>query len=551
MKRSVSFLIIAVLLTLPAVAMAQQRAILWLVETAEGATVEAEVVRTLFLELLEGADDAEHIVDVDGLAHHMQQHGLPIPGCISGMEACPNALTAVAEELRLDVIARARVFGDGERIQLTVRGVSGGPSRTLQFEGASIRHTAFQVVTEFVGASAQLAVTSRPSGANVILDEEVVGQTPYQSEVAAGIYELVIDLEGYQPFHQTVELRPNESRLIDRDLDRMYAELLVQTLTPDATMQIDGESIGPPNETVHLMPGAHEIRLEAPDHITETRQVSLEAGEDRRLRFDLRESPEAIRAREMGHIYDRPFFVRGGFRFAGNRSGFGEAPGTIDGVGYETVCPRMGPGASMGQCSASGIAVNFAGIEGELGLSFRIFEISLLAVSYSAAQIGGAAGDGRTLTLVADDPEAAGQDELAGTVNSVSRFQLDPLHIGARVLFTEHWSVFANGGVGWYHESFVIRDPYNDQGDFSRKGWVWSADIGLRYHLNDTVFISGAFFVGDDFTYDDVDLSKGFNISVGVTWEDVIGVTGWFGGSDDSGDDEAAPPEELDRGGWL
>ena len=546
MRVGSSVLIVAVFLVFSTAASAQQRAILWLVETAEDATVEADVARTLFLELLEGADDAEHIVDVDGLAEHMQRHGLPIPGCLSGMEACPNALAAVAEELRLDVIATARVFGDGERIELTVRGVNGGPARTLQFEGSTLRHTAFQVVTEFVGASAQLAVTSRPSAANVILDGAVVGQTPYQAQVAVGIYELVIDLEGYQPFEQTVELRPNESRLIDRDLDRMYAELVVQTMTPDATMQIDGASIGPPNASVHLMPGTHAIELAAPGYITETRQVTLDAGEDRRLRFDLRESPEAIRAREMGYIYDRPFFLRGGFRFAGNRSGFGTATGTIDGLGYETVCPRT----STGDCSEPGIAVNLAGIEGQLGLSFKVLEISLIGLSYSAAQIGGAAGDGRTLTMWPDDPIAAGRDEMSGRVSSMSRFQLEPLHVGARVLFSAHWSVFAHAGVGWYHESFEVRDLWNAAGDFSRNGWIWSADVGLRYHLNDTVFISGSFFLGDDFTYDDVDLSKGFDISVGITWEDVIGITDWFGGPSGPDDDEATPPEELDRGGW-
>ncbi len=548
-RNRIGVLVVAFLVTLGSnlvisrPAAAQQRSILWLVETGDGATVDAEVARELFRELLQGADDADHIVDVSGLAEYIQQHGLPIPGCIAGLEPCPDPVAALASELRLDIVANILVLGDGSRISLTLEGIGGGPSRTLEFSGSSFRHTAFQVVTEFVGASASLAVTSRPSNASVVLDGETVGQTPYQAQLAVGIYELSIQLDGYEAYEQTIELRPNETRLIDRDLARLYSDFTVESSTPGAILTIDGEPTDSVNRSFHLAPGPHDIRLEAPGYIAETRQVTLDAGTDRRFRFDLRESPEAIRAREIGYIYERPFYIRGGFRFAGTLSGFSEGEGTIQDVDYVVECPR----SSSGDCSQTGVAVNLAGLEGEIGLSFEILEIALMQVSYSAAQVGGTSGDGRTLTL---QPVDAALDELAGRVTSVTRLQLEPLRVGGRYLFDPNWAVFGHFGVGWYHESFDVKDLFDSRGDFDRNGWIWSADLGVRYHLNDTVFVSGAFFIGDDFTYEDVELTKGFNISVGVTWEDVIGITNWFGGDDDLGDDDAAPPTELDFGGW-
>lgn len=520
-------------MAIPALAQ-QQRGILWLVDVEAGATVEADVVRDLFSELLQGADDAEHMVDVAGLAEHIGRHGIPIPGCLNGIEACPNAVTAIAQQLRLDVIASVRVSGDGSDLILTVRGIDGGAGRTLQFHGDNIRDAAFQVVNEFVGASAHLAVASHPSGARVLLDGEELGVTPYQGEVAVGIYALTLDLAGYAPHTETVELRPNDSRLVDRNLDRMYAELVVETITPGARLRIDGEELGDANRPIRLPPGPHEVALDAPGYVTEVRTVDLDAGLDRRFRFDLRESAETIRRREMGYIYERPFFVEGGFRFAGTGSGFGEATGELGSHGFTVLCPRT----STGDCAADTLPVNLVGLEGQVGVSFRTFELMLLGVSYSLAQVGGASGDGRTLTLLPDDPVAAERDELAARVTSVSRFQLEPAHVGARHLFNASWSIFGHAGVGWYTESFDVEGP-GLTGSFSRNGWVWNVDVGGRFHMNDTVYVAGAFELGGDLTYDDVDLTKGFSISIGMTWEDFIGVTDWFGGDDEPPDDLA------------
>ena len=61
--------------------------------------------------------------------------------------------------------------------------------------------------------------------------------------------------------------------------------------------------------------------------------------------------------------------------------------------------------------------------------------------------------------------------------DGVNRIEVRPLALGFRVLFSDSWSIFAHGGVGWYREFFEVTDtPLGPQtGDFARTGWAWAS----------------------------------------------------------------------------
>lgn len=518
----------------------QQRAILWLVETAQDASVEQETVANLLGDLLRDADDAEHIIEIEGIAQFIERHGYPIPQCLLGMATCDDITATVAEVMRIDFIAVVRVFGAGERMTLTVGGAASGAGRTLEFTNESLRMTAFDVVTEFVGSAGYLTVNSQPTGADVFVGGSRVGETPFQGQFPIGIYDIRIELDGYQAFEQTIELRPNQNRLVDADLDRMYAQLTIRSVTPQAVVLVDGDPLGNANQTLRLQPGSHVVRVEAEGYTAEERTMDFLAGVDREVRFDLTESPEAIRARGMQYIYERPFFVQGVFRYSGTRIGYSQAEGDLDGTSYSVQCPW----SIGGPCDTAGIPTNMAGVEVSLGYSFRFFEIELVSLSYSIAQIG-TSGGGRTLNLlpIGSEPTA---EPLTASFDTMTRFAIDPLALGLRFLLTDTIAVFTHGGVGWYSDAFEMVDANSRVADFGRTGWEWKADLGLRYHINETVFINGAFILSDDLTYDDVDLTYAFMLGVGITWEDVIGINSLFDG--DSDDEDSVPPDEL---GWA
>ncbi|MCA9564980.1 MAG: PEGA domain-containing protein, partial [Myxococcales bacterium] len=427
--------------------------------------------------------------------------------------------------LGLDVIVWVTVHGDGSRMTLRVSSPLGQQApMTLEFQGQRMRDLAFSIVSELANATGVLDIRSDPPGATVLLDGQAIGTTPMSYESAAGVLRLEVALDDYGSVERSVELRPGETRRVDFELAQMVGELTVVTHTPGAVLTLNGERFERANQTLRIEPGDYTVVLEAPGFTPQTRQFTIAAGEARTLQVTLQESPEAIRAREMNYIYERPFFVRAAFRFSGSRNGLGGSTGELDGEEHTVVCPQ----GNSGGCD-DGTATNRVGILGEIGVSFRYFELTLIGLGYDVSRIGGSSGDGRPFTLT--DTQ---DNTLTGIVSSVSRFSLHPLQLGGRYLFNQHWGIFGRFGFGWYSEFFGVDELGTDRsGDFSRQGWTWGADVGARYHLNDTMFLSAAMTLQGDLSHDDSGLVVGFDIGIGITWPDFIGITDWFGGDDE------------------
>jgi PEGA domain len=52
-------------------------------------------------------------------------------------------------------------------------------------------------------------------GAEIFVDGNVVGRTPYTSEVAAGTHEIEFRKEGYYPATQSTTVEPNKHVMIE------------------------------------------------------------------------------------------------------------------------------------------------------------------------------------------------------------------------------------------------------------------------------------------------------------------------------------------------
>lgn len=73
-------------------------------------------------------------------------------------------------------------------------------------------------------AAGGIAVSSRPSGASVLLDGQEVGTTPIViSDVAAGAHDLRIELDGYRPWLASVEVPAADQVRVGASLDHLPA----------------------------------------------------------------------------------------------------------------------------------------------------------------------------------------------------------------------------------------------------------------------------------------------------------------------------------------
>jgi hypothetical protein len=444
--------------------------------------------------------------------------------------------------MHIDQIATVTVHGAGERMDLSLRPINERSALEYTIEGRNLRDTAFQLISTLLNAVATLELNSVPVGAQVWLNDELVGETPYTSELPIGVYRMQVILDGYETHDEILELRPEQQRRHDLVLTRTYSTLTVVTITPEATLTIDRELHPELMTSITLEPGTHEVFMEAPGYESETVEIVLETGTDERLRLDLRESEDTIRTRQINFIYDRPLYIQGGLSVSGTRASLEGATGEIDGTPYRINCPQE---IDTGNCDSTGVAQNWVGLEFEVGYAFRYVEVSLLSMSYAIARVGDSDGNGRIIQVSSSDDET---EVGAGQLRSMNRFQLTPFGVGGRWVFDPNWSAIMRTNFNWYHDFFQIRNilaSTSGEGEFSRNGWIWDFELGVRYHLNDTVFFSGQFNLSNDLTHDDSDALLGVSIGAGMTWEDILGVSDWFSFLDPRRIGHRAPEDET------
>lgn len=114
----------------------------------------------------------------------------------------------------------------------------------------------------------QVVVRSEPSGAEVVLDGESMGETPWGGVVDAGPHELLLKKEGFLEVISTILVPENRDLEVVRSLP-LEAERALFAVSSDpvgAVVRIDGQVLG---ETPLIAPspeGEHTLSLEKPGH---------------------------------------------------------------------------------------------------------------------------------------------------------------------------------------------------------------------------------------------------------------------------------------------
>jgi tetratricopeptide (TPR) repeat protein len=98
----------------------------------------------------------------------------------------------------------------------------------------------------------QVSVRSEPSGAELRIDERVVGTTPWAGELAPGTHRLTVNLEGYSELSRAFELPALESLDVELRLDAPAAPA-PSAPVPSAS---ETEAAGPPPRVAAKTPAA-------------------------------------------------------------------------------------------------------------------------------------------------------------------------------------------------------------------------------------------------------------------------------------------------------
>jgi len=131
--------------------------------------------------------------------------------------------------------------------------------------------------------------------AAVWLDDDSIGVTPLAAiaRLQPGQHKLVLRNPEFPLMQQTVQIAPGDTLRLQVSLWKRVG-LLYLEISPWAKVYLDGEykdTIPPQKRPFILAPGAHNLRLEHPGLGEWTTPITVRAGAQQRLRFNLKELP--------------------------------------------------------------------------------------------------------------------------------------------------------------------------------------------------------------------------------------------------------------------
>lgn len=164
-------------------------------------------------------------------------------------------------------------------------------SQNIDIEGLD---RAQELALELAPAWGQVTIDSAPTGARIAVAGNPAGTTPAAVEVMAG-EELMLELEGYQAWRQTVEITPGDQLDLGRvQLAPAAARLTVTSVPSGAELTLDGRHHGRTPQTLALQPEqTHSLALFLPGHADATRSVRLRSGARETLQVRLEARPGA------------------------------------------------------------------------------------------------------------------------------------------------------------------------------------------------------------------------------------------------------------------
>ncbi|NKB39264.1 MAG: PEGA domain-containing protein [Gammaproteobacteria bacterium] len=162
---------------------------------------------------------------------------------------------------------------------------------TIEIEGLDKEQRFEAVLTP---AWAEVTLSSEPSGADIIIDEEVRGQTPSTVEILEGKHEVRVKLAGYKPWKEKLNVIANQPLDFSSiELELADATIFLASDPPRANATVDGEYKGLTPIELAMTPGkTSTVKLFKQGYQSASRKIQVASGEEKRVLVKL--SPELV-----------------------------------------------------------------------------------------------------------------------------------------------------------------------------------------------------------------------------------------------------------------
>lgn len=146
---------------------------------------------------------------------------------------------------------------------------------------------------------ARIELIVEPAGAEVLIDDHLVGTAPLPEPVpvASGMVRVVVRMAGYRPEERSVRVAAGGAARETFTLAPLISRLHLDSNAAGARVRIGEDAPRDMPVDVELPPGTHVVRTEAPGFSPDTADVVLQPGEDRTLTVVLERPPASLRLR--------------------------------------------------------------------------------------------------------------------------------------------------------------------------------------------------------------------------------------------------------------
>ncbi len=147
-----------------------------------------------------------------------------------------------------------------------------------------------------ISKSADLVISSEPSGAKVLLNNLDMGLTPCTLErVPKDRNILTLIKDGYETYEDTITLQQGKQNEISIRLDPIPAKLEIVSLPPRARIYFENERAGTAPVTLsELDPGQYRIRAELEGYAPLSRTITLDHGDNKTEEFRLEKNSGTV-----------------------------------------------------------------------------------------------------------------------------------------------------------------------------------------------------------------------------------------------------------------
>lgn len=142
---------------------------------------------------------------------------------------------------------------------------------------------------ELLPAWATYNISTNPPNAQIMVNNQVIGNTPAAVEILQGSREIVIKLAGYKSWNTQVEVHAGENQTIPAiNLIKADGTLALRSLPTGASVTVSGQFKGVTPLDLKLAPGkSYQVSLSKAGYQSGSREVDIKPDEDTMLEFNL------------------------------------------------------------------------------------------------------------------------------------------------------------------------------------------------------------------------------------------------------------------------